>query len=426
MTFLHRRRTRRRPGRAAPSSRRPRTAHAPHRARGRGAARRAAARLRGLVSYVRPPEHSRLVDLLNEPDAVLPRCIEGARSPYVNKRHVARVAPHRELTNGPPRPFIERLFSEPARELTLETGQGAAARVGARPPSRSSSSRSPPQQIVGALAEIVPDDLRAGFPQPGLTVFQRTSGAARRGRDPASSSRSGSARAGGASPGSTGLAPRGAPPSGPVAGRAPRRRPSAPPRAPAGRRPPAPGVAHPRPSRPTRRAGRAPRGDARPPRLRPPPVASDSPPELPHRRRHDAGGRATARSPRAAQGRCSGPSRPRRTARSGTPRRTPTSPTRPPQARFRVNVFADRKGIGAVLRQIPTEILTAEKMGLSQHVLDLCFLIEGAGAGDRARPAPASRPRWRPWSTSSTATATTTSSPSRTPSSSCTRTSAAW
>jgi twitching motility protein PilT len=48
-----------------------------------------------------------------------------------------------------------------------------------------------------------------------------------------------------------------------------------------------------------------------------------------------------------------------------------------PAARFRVNVFADRKGIGAVLRQIPNEILTAEKMGLSQPVLDLCFLTKG-------------------------------------------------
>jgi twitching motility protein PilT len=48
-----------------------------------------------------------------------------------------------------------------------------------------------------------------------------------------------------------------------------------------------------------------------------------------------------------------------------------------PAARFRVNVFADRKGIGAVLRQIPNEILTAEKMGLSQPILDLCFLTKG-------------------------------------------------
>jgi twitching motility protein PilT len=48
-----------------------------------------------------------------------------------------------------------------------------------------------------------------------------------------------------------------------------------------------------------------------------------------------------------------------------------------PEARFRANLFADRKGPGAVFRQIPTKILTAESMGLSQHILDLCFLSKG-------------------------------------------------
>jgi twitching motility protein PilT len=46
-------------------------------------------------------------------------------------------------------------------------------------------------------------------------------------------------------------------------------------------------------------------------------------------------------------------------------------------ARFRVNVFKDRYGMGAVLRQIPMEIVTAEKLGLSKEVLDLCFLTKG-------------------------------------------------
>jgi twitching motility protein PilT len=46
-------------------------------------------------------------------------------------------------------------------------------------------------------------------------------------------------------------------------------------------------------------------------------------------------------------------------------------------ARFRVNVFADRNGIGAVLRVIPNEILTVEQMGLSPQVLELCFLTKG-------------------------------------------------
>jgi twitching motility protein PilT len=46
-------------------------------------------------------------------------------------------------------------------------------------------------------------------------------------------------------------------------------------------------------------------------------------------------------------------------------------------ARFRANVFADRKGRGAVFRVIPTNILTAEKLGLSQHILNLCNLNKG-------------------------------------------------
>ena len=46
-------------------------------------------------------------------------------------------------------------------------------------------------------------------------------------------------------------------------------------------------------------------------------------------------------------------------------------------ARFRVNVFRDRKGIGAVFRQIPIEIVPAETLGLSKAVLDLCFLTKG-------------------------------------------------
>ncbi len=46
-------------------------------------------------------------------------------------------------------------------------------------------------------------------------------------------------------------------------------------------------------------------------------------------------------------------------------------------ARFRVNVFMDRFGMGAVFRQIPMDIVTAEKLNLSKEVLDLCFLSKG-------------------------------------------------
>jgi twitching motility protein PilT len=46
-------------------------------------------------------------------------------------------------------------------------------------------------------------------------------------------------------------------------------------------------------------------------------------------------------------------------------------------ARFRCNVFRDRKGAGAVFRVIPSRIMTAEEMGLSKEILDLCFLPKG-------------------------------------------------
>jgi hypothetical protein len=47
--------------------------------------------LRGLVSYLRPEGHARLVDVLNEPPPFL-RLLEGDTVTLVNKRHVARVA----------------------------------------------------------------------------------------------------------------------------------------------------------------------------------------------------------------------------------------------------------------------------------------------------------------------------------------------
>jgi twitching motility protein PilT len=47
------------------------------------------------------------------------------------------------------------------------------------------------------------------------------------------------------------------------------------------------------------------------------------------------------------------------------------------EARFRVNVFSDRHGIGSVMRQIPSKIRTAVEMGLPQAILDMCFLSKG-------------------------------------------------
>jgi twitching motility protein PilT len=49
----------------------------------------------------------------------------------------------------------------------------------------------------------------------------------------------------------------------------------------------------------------------------------------------------------------------------------------PGLARFRCNVFMDRKGMGAVFRIIPSKILTAEQLGLSKAIMDLCSLSKG-------------------------------------------------
>lgn len=49
----------------------------------------------------------------------------------------------------------------------------------------------------------------------------------------------------------------------------------------------------------------------------------------------------------------------------------------PGVARFRVNIFMDRKGAGAVFRVIPSKIITAEDLNLSKEILALCNLPKG-------------------------------------------------
>jgi twitching motility protein PilT len=49
----------------------------------------------------------------------------------------------------------------------------------------------------------------------------------------------------------------------------------------------------------------------------------------------------------------------------------------PGLARFRCNFFVDRKGMGGVFRVIPSRIITAEEMGLSPEILELCHLPKG-------------------------------------------------
>lgn len=45
--------------------------------------------------------------------------------------------------------------------------------------------------------------------------------------------------------------------------------------------------------------------------------------------------------------------------------------------RFRTNIFMDRMGPGAVFRLIPEDLMTAEDLGLSDELLELCFLNKG-------------------------------------------------
>jgi twitching motility protein PilT len=49
----------------------------------------------------------------------------------------------------------------------------------------------------------------------------------------------------------------------------------------------------------------------------------------------------------------------------------------PGVARFRANLFADINGMGGVFRVIPSEILSAEKLGLPESILNLCRLHKG-------------------------------------------------
>ncbi len=49
----------------------------------------------------------------------------------------------------------------------------------------------------------------------------------------------------------------------------------------------------------------------------------------------------------------------------------------PGLARFRANIFRDRKGVGGVFRIIPSKILTAQQLGLSPAIMNLCDLSKG-------------------------------------------------
>jgi twitching motility protein PilT len=270
--------------------------------------------------------------------------------------------------------FIERLFGEGARELRLETGSGATL-AGPRGPVVILRQPLTTPQIVGAFAEVAPADLRPGFPPPGTTAFPYLAPAGpvdvRLEVDGDAARAVIVPRAGRPRPEAEAATPAPRPQNG-LAAVAPAPRP-----APAAPATPSPRAA-PRISCPAE-----PRGAlealleamlAR--RASDLHLSSDSPPTF----RID--GDMTAEREYGPIGHerlkeLLWTIAPEKNREEWHARKDTDFAHETPAARFRVNVFADRKGIGAVLRQIPNEILTAEAMGLSQPVLDLCFLTKG-------------------------------------------------
>jgi twitching motility protein PilT len=259
--------------------------------------------------------------------------------------------------------FIDRLFAESARELRMETGAGAILSA-PRGPVTLLKQALTTQQIVGAVGEIVPAELRAGFPKFGATTFpyQAPAGAV----DVRLDAQEGTVR--------VSVTPRAARAAAPEAAPTPPAPRPAAPVAPAVT--PAPGrarIAQPQDPRAAldalldvmvqRRASDLHLSADCPPNFR---IDGDMVPDpdygpIPHERLKELLWAIA----------------PEKNREEWHKRKDTDFAHETPAARFRVNVFADRKGIGSVMRQIPTQILSAEKLGLSSAILDLCFLSKG-------------------------------------------------
>jgi len=263
--------------------------------------------------------------------------------------------------------FIERLAASPGSELLFRTSHGAtlcaggAERLLVRQPLSTA-------QIIGAFAEVVPSELQAGFPQPGNTAFRYSSPAGTmeilfeaRGDGVRAVVRPVTSEAPDRAP-----SPSGIPEPGAEAGRF-----IAPPVTSSVERPPVlPLPADPREGMDrllseavSRRASDIHLSSGNPPSFR---IDGDivPAPEL----------GVLEASRLAAMLWTLAPARNRAEyeERSDTDFAHATE-----EARFRVNVFADRHGIASVMRQIPSQIRTAEEMGLPPVILDLCFLSKG-------------------------------------------------
>jgi twitching motility protein PilT len=274
--------------------------------------------------------------------------------------------------------FIERLAASSGAELLFQTSHGAVLSGGGAQRVLVRQALSTPQ-IIGAFAEIVPSEMQAGFPRPGTTVFPYASPAGAmevlfeaHGEEVRAVVRPASADATRSSP----PAPRpGTPAPGIDAVAAPVGSPAADPAADATAAPDASSCAVPLPSDPreamdrllsevvARKASDLHLSSGSPPSFR---IDGDIVPAS------ELGILEAARLESMLWSIAPPKNRTEFEERSDTDFAHATD-----EARFRFNVFADRHGIGAVMRQIPAKIRTAEEMGLPRSILDMCFLSKG-------------------------------------------------
>ncbi len=263
--------------------------------------------------------------------------------------------------------FIERLAASHGGELVFETAHGAVLSVDGevRVLVRQALST---QQIVGAFAEIVPSEMQAGFPRAGRTVFPYPSPAGT--VEVEFESKGDEVRAV--------VRPTAATAAFPDAG-APSAVAATPPATPAAARPagaatgtptviPLPVDAGEAMQRllseiVARRASDIHLASGQPPAFR---VDGDIVPAP------EFGVLESSRLADMLWTLAPVKNREEFEERNDTDFATATS-----EARFRVNVFADRHGIGSVMRQIPSSIRSATDMGIPKAVLDLCFLSKG-------------------------------------------------
>jgi twitching motility protein PilT len=277
--------------------------------------------------------------------------------------------------------FIERLATSSGAELLFQTSHGAVLSSGGAQRVLVRQALSTPQ-IIGAFAEIVPSEMQAGFPRPGTTVFPYASPAGTmevlfeaRGDEVRAVVRPAPPDSPSASRSSPSSPRPGTPAPGAEVVTAPVDPPAADPAADAEAAPGAsPGKAllplDPREAMDrllsevvARRASDLHLSSGSPPSFR---IDGDIVPAT------ELGVLEAARLESLLWTIAPPKNRAEFEEHSDTDFAHATD-----EARFRFNVFADRHGIGAVMRQIPARIRTAEEMGLPRSILDLCFLSKG-------------------------------------------------